>query len=482
MPPLYPIVLPEALRAALDAIRPVGRPLLVGGCVRDWLVGRQPKDFDVEVYGASPDTLTATLSCFGNTDPVGRSFGVIKLRLGGVDYDFALPRRETKTAAGHRGFDVGVDPRMSPAEALARRDFTINSMALDPFSQELIDPHGGRADLAAGLLRHTSDAFVEDPLRVLRAMQFAARFDFQLAPSTAALCRQIFETYRELPVERVWVEWEKWAAHCRRPSAGLRVLETTGWLRHFPELASLHGTPQDPEWHPEGDVFIHTCHCCDALAALPDWVALGPELRRDVMFGVLAHDFGKPSTTRQEVKRGVLRWVSPGHDTVGGPLAESFLERIGSPLASRPLVRSLVVNHFAHLAWPDGAEPGSSFLRRLACRLAPATIGQLILVLQADHMGRPPRRDPEGERRIEQLVTASRALAVADAAPAPLLLGRHLIAAGLQPGPRFKAILQDAYEAQLDGVFKDIDGAISWLRGAATTATGESPEIPPHQG
>jgi len=463
LPP--PPALPAPLLDALRAVTAVGRPLLVGGCVRDWLAGREPKDFDIEVYGVAPEQLAATLSRFGSTDPVGKSFGVIKLRLGGVDYDFALPRRETKTAAGHRGFAVGVDPLLPPAEALARRDFTLNAMALDPFSGELIDPHHGRADLAAGLLRHTGPAFVEDPLRVLRAMQFAGRFDLRIAPGTAALCREIAGTFAELPVERVWVEWEKWAAHSRRPGAGLRVLAETGWLAHFPEIAALVGTPQDPEWHPEGDVFAHTCHSCDALAALPDWQSRPANERRDLMFAVLAHDFGKPATTRQEEKRGRLRWVSPDHDNASGPLADSFLARIGSPLDTRPLVRALVVNHFAHLGWPASGSPASNFVRRLARRLAPATIAQLLLVLRADHLGRPPNLCAATERRIEQLDTAARALAIADAAPRPLLLGRHLVAAGLRPCPRFKAILDAAYEAQTEGVFTDEPGALAWLAG-----------------
>lgn len=471
-------MLPAPLLAALRAVAAVGRPLLVGGCVRDWLAGREPKDFDLEVYGVTPAQLAATLERFGSTDPVGRSFGVIKLRLGGVDYDFALPRRESKTAAGHRGFTVGVDPTLTPAEALARRDFTLNAMALDPFTGELLDPHGGRADLAAGVLRHTSAAFVEDPLRVLRAMQFAGRFDLRLAPETAALCREISGTYGELPVERVWVEWEKWAAHSRRPSAGLRVLAETGWIVHFPEIAALQGTPQDPEWHPEGDVFVHTCHCCDALAALPDWQALEANTRRDLMFAILAHDFGKPSTTRQEEKRGRMRWVSPDHDNAGGPLADAFLARLGSPLDPRPLVRALVENHFAHLGWPTGGEPAPGFLRRLARRLAPATIEQLLLILRADHLGRPPRRDPASEHRIDQLGAAARALAIADAAPKPLLLGRHLIAAGLTPGTRFKAILAAAYEAQLDGAFADEPGAAAWLAGHLAAPSLESSPSP----
>lgn len=464
MTPPSPPILPAGLRATLEALRRVARPLLVGGCVRDWLAGRAPKDFDVEVYGIGADVLIATLGRFGATDPVGRSFGVIKLRLDGADYDFSLPRRETKTAAGHRGFEVGVDPHLPVAEALARRDFTLNAIALDPFTGEIIDPHGGAADLARKTLRHTGPAFVEDPLRVLRAVQFAGRFGLSLAEETAALCREIVDTYPELPVERVWGEWEKWAANSRAPSAGLEVLRQSGWLLHFPEIAALIETPQDPEWHPEGDVFTHTALCCDALAGQPKWNELPASERRDLMLAVLAHDFGKPATTQQQEKHGRLRWTSPGHDVAGGPIADAFLARIGSPLAVRPLVRALVENHFAHLAWPSGAQPSEAYVRRLALRLAPASVRQLLLVLRADHLGRPPRLCAGTEQRITQLEQAAHAQELADAAPRPVLLGRHLLAAGLQPGPIFRTITDAAYEAQLDGAFADEPGALEWLR------------------
>ena len=241
--------LPPDLRTLLDAVRRVGRPRLVGGGVRDWLLGLEPKDFDVEVAGVDFDTLHRALTPFGATDVIGRSFGVIKVRgPDGAEYDFSLPRRESKTGAGHRGFAVAPDPGLSDADAAARRDFTINAIAYDPFTNALIDPHGGQTDLKAHVLRHTSAAFVEDPLRVLRAFQLAARFDLTLAPETAALCRSIADTFAELPLERVWGEWEKWAVKSIKPSRGLAVLEETGWLRHFPEIAALRGTPQEPEW------------------------------------------------------------------------------------------------------------------------------------------------------------------------------------------------------------------------------------------
>ncbi len=456
--------LPADLRAMLDSVRRVGRPRLVGGGVRDWLLGSTPKDFDVEVGGVDFETLRRALAHFGATDVVGKSFGVIKVRsrASGEEYDFSLPRRESKTGAGHRGFAVAPDPELSDAEAAARRDFTVNAIAYDPFTGELIDPHGGQRDLAARVLRHTSAAFVEDPLRVLRAMQLAARFDFTLAPETAALCHQISDTFLELPVERVWGEWDKWATKSVRPSRGLTVLEETGWLRHFPEVAVLRGCPQEPEWHPEGDVFTHTQCCLDALTALPSWQNSGALRRRLLMLAVLAHDFAKPQTTHRAEKKGVMRIVSPGHEAAGGPIAEAFLRRLGAPLELDTPVRALVVNHLAHHRGPDGFSDTS--VRRLARRLMPATIDDLAAVMLADSHGRPPLVTPETDERIQELVTRARQLALADAAPKPIVLGRHLVELGRKPSADFKPILDAAFEAQLDGAFHDEASGVAWLR------------------
>jgi tRNA nucleotidyltransferase (CCA-adding enzyme) len=458
------VPLPEDLRAMLDAVRHVGRPRLVGGGVRDWLLGQTPKDFDVEVGGSDFETLQRTLEPFGATDVVGRSFGVIKVRgrASGSEYDFSLPRRESKTGAGHRGFAVQPDPSLSDAEAAARRDFTINAIAVDPFSGELIDPHGGQRDLQTRTLRHTSAAFVEDPLRVLRAFQLAARFDLTLAPETAALCRSIAHTFRELPIERVWGEWEKWASKSIRPSHGLTVLEQTDWLKHFPEIAALRSTPQEPEWHPEGDVFTHTQHCLDALVAANTWQQSEASRRRLLTFGVLAHDFGKPATTAYTEKRGAMRWVSPGHEAAGGPLAKGFLRRIGAPLDYDLPVCTLVTNHLAH--HHGAAQFTDTSVRRLARKLAPATIDDLAVVMHADANGRPPLTSPEIHARVDELVTKAHALAIADAAPKPIVLGRHLVQLGLKPGPDFKPIIDAAFEAQLDGAFGDEAGGIVWLR------------------
>lgn len=455
--------LPDDLRAMLEAVRRAGRPRLVGGGVRDWLLGIAPKDFDIEVGGIDFEGLHRALAPFGSTDVVGRSFGVIKVRsrATGEEYDFSLPRRESKTGAGHRGFAVQPDPSLSDAEAAARRDFTVNAIALDPFTGEIVDPHGGQRDLTARVLRHTSAAFVEDPLRVLRGMQLAARFDFTLAPETAALCRSISDTFSELATERVWGEWEKWAGKSLKPSRGLTVLEETGWLRHFPEVAALRGTPQDPSWHPEGDVFTHTQHCLDALVALDAWQGSDTLRRRVLMLAVLAHDFGKPGTTSHTEKNGQMRWVSPGHEPAGGPIAQAFLRRLGAPLEYDAPVVALVIHHLAH--HHGQGEFTDSAVRRLARKLAPATIDDLALVMRADANGRPPKQSPESHARIDELVTKAHALALIDAAPKPLVQGRHLIARGLKPSPQFKPILDAAFEAQLDGAFTDEAGGVVWL-------------------
>lgn len=450
--------LPAELASLLREVPALNRAYLVGGCVRDSLLGLVHQDFDLEVYGVSYEALARALRRYGRVDLVGKSFGVIKFssRNGG-QWDFSLPRRDSKRSAGHTGFQVEFAPDLPPREAAGRRDFTINALMFDPRTGEYLDFFGGRDDLHKRLLRHTSSAFVEDPLRVLRGMQFAARFELTPTPETIELCRSIASTYSELAVERVGLEWFKWAVAGQRPSAGLRFLQATGWLRHFPELAALDGTPQDPEWHPEGDVFTHTCHCCDALVQLPEWQCADLTTKRVLMFAVLAHDFAKPQTTHPAERDGRLRIVSPGHEEQGGPLAEAFLTRIGAPNEIKERVPPLVKHHLAHLQMASDRS-----VRRLANALKPATIEELCLVMIADQFGRPPKPRVI-HPGVVGLRTKAEALRLQAEAPKPLLQGRHLIARGLQPGAEFGTLLQAAFEVQLEGGFTDLDGALQWL-------------------
>jgi tRNA nucleotidyltransferase (CCA-adding enzyme) len=290
-------------------------------------------------------------------------------------------------------------------------------------------------------------------------MQFAARFDLKPAPETLKLSREISHHQGQLAPERVREEWFKWAAKSVVPSAGLKFLVETDWISHYPELKACINTPQEPEWHPEGDVFVHTCHCCDALVRLPQWQAEDEQSRMAHMFAVLTHDFGKPQTTRHELKDGVMRLTSPGHDEVGAGLAKSFMERINVPLAIQERVVPLVRNHLFH--FNTITDRG---VRRLAKRLEPENIDGLALIMTADSMGRPPR-PPQVPENVARLLEKAHELQVRQKPPQPILMGRHLIERGMQPGERFGQILHAAYEAQLEGIFSDLSGAMEWLKG-----------------
>lgn len=451
-------LVPAELKQLIETTPGLEKAYFVGGCVRDWLAGIEVKDFDIEVFGISYEQLVAALSKRGRTDLVGRSFGVVKYTTpSGHCYDFTIPRKDSKVAPGHKGFEIEFTPGITLEEAASRRDFTINAIMFDPRRREVLDFFGGVADLRNKILRHTSNAFVEDPLRVLRGMQFAGRFNLTVAPETAVLCRAIKDGYNELAVERVREEWFKWASRSVVPSAGLCFLVETGWDEHFPEVAVLRKIPQEPTWHPEGDVFVHTCHCCDALAALPEWRQSDTDSRIVYTLAILAHDFGKAETTRHEVVDGTTRIISPGHEEASLRLAEQFLIRINAPLAIRERVAPLVFNHmFSFRELSDHA------VRRLARRLEPETIDGLSLVMIADSMGRPPRpaKVPDS---VKRLLAKAHDLNVRQSAPKPILQGRHLIDLGLTPGPAFGEILRAAYEAQLEGSFQDVRGALAWL-------------------
>ena len=261
-----------------------GRAMLVGGCVRDELMGIEPKDWDVEVYGVAPEKLRGILDSFGQVNVVGEAFTVYKL---GNDLDVSLPRRERKVGHGHRGFVVEGDPNMSFEEACSRRDFTVNAILKDPLTGEIIDPFDGRSDLGSKVLRHVSaDTFAEDSLRVLRAAQFAARFEFDIALETVDLCKTIDVT--DLPKERIWGELEKLLLIAARPSIGLKWLYDLGVVDLlFPEMKALVGVPQEAEWHPEGNVDVHTMMVADEARKLID--DLTYERQVAVMIGALAH-------------------------------------------------------------------------------------------------------------------------------------------------------------------------------------------------
>ena len=452
-------MLPEKVIALSRAIHDAGgRALLVGGCVRDTLMGTTPKDCDVEVYNLEPERLREVLDQFGPVNIVGESFTVYKL---GQHLDVSIPRRERKAGRGHKGFIIEGDPAMGVAEATRRRDFTINAILQDPLTGEFLDPFQGQPDIERQVLRAVSaETFVEDSLRVLRAAQFASRFQFEIEPQTVELCRTI--DLSDLPAERIWGELEKLLLQSSRPSVGLEWLRKLGALEQvFPEIQSLIEVPQDPEWHPEGDVFVHTQLVIDRARELIDDLSYPRQVT--VMLAALAHDFGKPDTT--EFLEG--RWRSRGHEEAGVPPTESFLDRINIHTIDGYNVRGQVIALVReHLKpgefYKKRNEVGEGAFRRLARRCEPDL---LYRVAKADSLGRNadwvPREQWYGAEAQEWFIERTRELDVEQRPPEPILMGRHLLELGVEPGPAMGEITRAVYEMQLDGRVRSLEDAIA---------------------
>jgi tRNA nucleotidyltransferase (CCA-adding enzyme) len=450
--------IPDNLKEIFRAIEAEeGEPLIVGGAVRDWLLGFKSKDYDIEVFGISLQKLTTVLSRFGRVDTVGHSFGVTKLfhpEL--IDLDFSLPRRDSKVGVGHTSFDVEFDPNLSIAEACLRRDFTFNSMAWS-WKKGLIDIFGGRDDLNNGILRHTSDAFSEDPLRVLRGFQFAGRFDLSFHPSTLKLAQSLVCDYFTISKERIWGEWEKWALKSKKPSTGLKFLEESGWIEVYPALRLLAATPQDPKWHPEGNVLIHSGLVCDEAVEISHRENLDREQRLVLVFAALCHDLGKPYTT--ELIDGNV--CSRGHEEAGVEPTQYFLQSIGAPRWLISRVIPMVKYHLAHCSL--GANPSDRAVRRLSVAMGESTIQELGWLVEADHSGRPPL--PKGmPKAMEAILSKAQEVNVSLNQPSRLVMGRDLIELGQKPGQHFKALLEEAFQAQLDGHFATKEDGVIWVK------------------
>ncbi len=432
-----------------------GRALIVGGWVRDRLLGLDSKDLDLEVYGLDAGPLRELLSTFGRVDTVGESFTVYKVG----DLDVALPRRESQVGRGHRGFAVTGDPHLPVEEAARRRDFTINAIGWDPLDDVYVDPYGGRADLERRVLRAVDPAtFADDSLRVLRAVQFAARFELAMDEATKALCRAV--ALDDLPAERIWGEVEKLLLRARRPSVGLALaLELGVVAKLFPELAALVGCPQEPEWHPEGDVWTHTLLVADEARRLLDEAPLGRARELTIMLGALCHDLGKPATTA--VIDGRIR--SFEHEDAGLAPATALLDRLNVHTVDgfdvRREVLGLVAHHLKPIMFyrsPTGVTDGA--FRRLARKVNLELLARFAL---ADCLGRGGRFDCSA---IDWFLERARALGVDQAAPPPLVRGRDLLALGLEPGPRVGELLRQLYERQLDGEFTTAEEGVALAR------------------
>jgi len=429
-------------RMAVEIARQVaargGRSFYVGGYVRDALMGRENKDVDMEVHGVTPQQLKDILDGLGQRITIGESFGIFNLK--GYSVDIAMPRREEARGAGHRDFDIFVDPFIGTEGAARRRDFTVNALMQDVLTGEIVDHFGGREDLQAGVLRHVNDAsFAEDPLRVLRGAQFAARFRFAIAEETVALCRAM--DLRPLPRERIEGELKKALLKAEKPSVFFETLRKMEQLEHwFPELAALIGVPQNPVFHGEGDVWNHTMLVLDEAAKLrhrvqePYWL----------MLAALTHDFGKAVCT--EERNGVIHAYE--HEERGLPLAEDFLRRITSENKLIRYVLNLVELHMKPNTAAEANASPKTTMRMFDRALDPEA---LLCIALADDLGRIAEK-PTGanEPFLRQRLEEFRELMAR-----PHVMGRDLIEAGLQPNEDFSLLLEYAHKLRLAGIPKE---------------------------
>jgi len=435
------------------------KAIIVGGSVRDHFLKLPIKDYDVEVYGLdSLDELENILARYGSVNLVGKSFGVLKFTYDGEEYDFSFPRTEEKIGVGHRGFDVSCDGMLSFEEASLRRDFTINAMGYDVEEQKFLDPYGGMDDIEKRILRHIDDVtFVEDPLRIYRAIQFVARFGYKLADDSFALCQKMVEQgmLDELAKERVYVEFKKLLLKSPKPSIGFELMRDLGIVaKYYPELEAIIDVPQSKVWHPEGDVWIHTMMAVDKMVKYREG-----EEKYDLrmMFGVLCHDFGKATHTQIRPDR-ISAW---GHEEAGIEPTERFLYRLTDEHDFIKSILPLIEHHLAPTIYFYNKAKDST-IRKLSTKV---NIEELVTIAKADFLGRTTEVATLGVYEAgDWLLAKAEELDVYNEPPEAILQGRDLIEMGLTPSKNFKILLNEAYTAQLEGKIISKNEAIDYLK------------------
>jgi tRNA nucleotidyltransferase (CCA-adding enzyme) len=449
-------------------------PYIVGGAVRDYVIGVNPKDYDIEAHGCSIEHVESTLAKAGiKCDAIGKSYGVIiaksDIASNQTSVEISIPRKDSRIGISHKDFKCEFDPNMSIREALSRRDFTMNAMALDPFNNKLIDPFNGAEDIENGIIRHTSDKFAEDPLRVLRGAQFASRFGFLCSKDTMDLCSSIADEQKNIAVDRIRAEWTKLLLG-KYPSYGLWFLHCTGWLKNYPQINALVGLKQNPERHPEGCAFEHTMQCVDWMRKKLDEkedenkkpIESGERLR--MVMAALCHDFGKATTTKTSDSGKI---TSYGHDTDGEKPTIEFLDSIGitNEKIKKPIV-NLVKHHMFGIHC--NGNPTHSALTRLALAIDPATVSQLSTLMICDASARYPV-SASTDARIEIIpehANAMSSVVVQEKVRCDtikIVTGKTCIDAGMSPGPEVGKMIGAAFKAQLDGAFATEFGGRLWV-------------------
>lgn len=440
--------IPKILEEILIKLQEIGaRPILVGGCVRDSLLNLPIKDYDIEIFSINCiDTIKKTLETFGTVKLIGKSFGVLSLRVDTYDFDFALPRTEKKVGKTHQEFEVITNAKLSYEQAAIRRDFTINSIGYDYFKQEFLDPFNGIKDLKNSLIRHINNkTFIEDPLRVYRAIGFASRFNFHIDEKTKEICKKmVFDDELDyLPKERVYEELKKLFLKSPKPSLGFELIRELGVLKYFPELKALVNCIQDKVYHPEGDVWIHTMMCLDELSILLRKENIKDEYRKLYLFyAVLCHDLGKPFCT-MEINGKITSYK---HESIGIEPTISLLSKLSNEKKFIEIVCSLVKNHLAvfQLYLSDSSLKA---IKRLSLKV---NIEDLCLVSLADCLGRDIENKEKCIKANRWILNKAKELNIQNQAIEPLVQGRDLLKLGFKPSKKFKEILDFALDLQID--------------------------------
>jgi len=435
------------------------RAIVVGGLVRDYFLNFPSKDYDVEVYGLeSLEHLEEILQRFAKVNLVGKSFGVLKFNHEGIAYDFSFPRSEIKVGKGHQGFEVAVDGNMSFKQGAKRRDFKINAMGYDIQNKTFLDPFDAKSDMEKKVLRHIDDkTFIEDPLRVYRAIQFCARFGYTLAKETKELCKQMVSSgmLDELAKERVYVEFKKLLLKSPKPSVGFELMRELGIVSYFPELKALIDVPQSVKWHPEGDVWIHTMMSVDEMAKL-----LGDNEKQNLkyMFAILCHDLGKASTTTVD-EMGTIRAI--GHEYEGVACTKKLMYRLTDEHDFIESILPLVEHHLKPSQfYADKSKERA--IRKLATKV---NIEELVAVARADFLGRTTKEALSGIYAAgDWLLEKATNLKVQNKPLKNILQGRDLIALGFTPSVKFKEILDAVYALQLEGSISTQEEALLFVQ------------------
>ncbi len=440
--------IPSILEDILKDLQKIGAtPILVGGSVRDYFLNIPIKDYDIEIFGInSLEIIQNCLEKFGSVKLVGKSFGVLTLRVNEYDFDFALPRTETKIGLSHQDFEVITNASLSFKEAAIRRDFTINAIGYDFFKEEFIDPFDGIEDLRTKTIKHINDkTFIEDSLRVYRAVAFASRFNFKIEEKTKELCKQIVlkNELKYLPKERVYEEFKKLFLKSSKPSIGFELMREIGILKYFSELQALINCIQEPEYHPEGDVWVHTMMALDEMARILKEENIENDYKELYLFySILCHDFGKPFCT-EEINGKI---TSHKHESLGIEPTISFLSKITNEKKFIEIVCSLVKNHLAPFQLYK-TESSLKAVKRLSLKV---NIEDLCLVCLADCLGRTIQDKEKCPKATSWLLTKAKELDIHNEPIKPIIQGRDLIKLGFKPSNKFKEILEFAFDLQLD--------------------------------